>query len=81
MHGYDGTRHHESTNYEGGVFACLCGERFVNWSDLVEHVIPEGLGREELNIYLARCYSVYMTLNLSRYIQQSSPLLKSFSSH
>lgn len=71
-HGYDGSRHHESANYEGGVFACLCGDRFMNWSDLVEHIIPEGLGREELHNYLDRCYANYTRLNLSSYIQGPS---------
>ena len=37
-HGKDGTRFHECSNYEGMVSVCLCGERFVDESDLEEHI-------------------------------------------
>lgn len=37
-HGKDGTRFHESSSYEGRVFVCLCGERFVDAGDLDKHI-------------------------------------------
>ena len=37
-HGPDGTRWHEDSSYEGTVYPCLCGERFVEHSALLEHI-------------------------------------------
>ncbi|GEM_PF-6418944 len=37
-HGDDGKRWHESASYEGYVYACLCGERFMDTSELGAHI-------------------------------------------
>lgn len=37
-HADDGTRQHESASYQGTVFVCLCGERFVDRNDLHAHI-------------------------------------------
>jgi len=40
-HGYEGTRKVEASNYEGSVFQCYCGERFMDMTELEQHVIDE----------------------------------------
>lgn len=42
LHADDGTRYHECANYEGTVHQCLCGERFVDMSELTQHITEEG---------------------------------------
>ena len=41
MHGNDGTRQHSSASYEGTVYQCLCGERYVHLYDLDIHIDTE----------------------------------------
>jgi hypothetical protein len=41
MHGDDGTRQHSDASYEGTVYQCLCGERFVDLNALDEHIDKE----------------------------------------
>jgi hypothetical protein len=40
-HGYEGTRKVEASNYEGSVFQCYCGERFMDMTELEQHVLDE----------------------------------------
>lgn len=40
-HGFDGTREIAASNYEGTVFACLCGEKRENLGELQEHIAEE----------------------------------------
>jgi hypothetical protein len=37
-HGDDGTRYHEDASYEGTVYQCLCGERFMEKAELANHI-------------------------------------------
>lgn len=37
-HSDDGTRQVETASYEGTAFECECGERFVHYNDLVQHI-------------------------------------------
>jgi hypothetical protein len=57
-HGFGGTRHCESANYEGMGFVCLCGEPFVDLGDLEAHV------REE-NAMCSNCDGDYQNPELS----------------
>jgi hypothetical protein len=41
QHGVDGTREIASANYEGTVFACLCGARYEDKGELEQHVDEE----------------------------------------
>ena len=38
VHRYDGPREMASANYEGTVFACLCGARYEDMGELEQHI-------------------------------------------
>lgn len=40
-HAFEGMRYVECANYEGSVLQCLCGERFVDRSELDQHIADE----------------------------------------
>lgn len=40
-HAFEGMRYVECANYEGTVLQCVCGERFVDRSELDRHILGE----------------------------------------
>jgi hypothetical protein len=64
QHGIDGTREIASANYEGTVFACLCGEKRENLGELLDHV--NEAGRDVLAESLASLETTAMRIKSER---------------
>lgn len=48
-HGFDGVRHVSTASYEGRVYACLCGELFVDRNELQKHIgVPASAGARRI---------------------------------